>query len=74
MDKGILQQPGLNQQVVNLESDGIGITERTDDENFNDSFKNEDSNNQNGNNHGGDTGYAMGSHVSGDANSLQHQL
>lgn len=75
MDKHIQQQPGQNQQVVNLESDGIGITERTDDENFNDSFQNEDSNNQqHGNNMGGDTGYAMGSQVSGGANSLQHQL
>lgn len=42
MDKHIEQQPGAQNKVVSLNTDPNGITERTDDDNFNESFQNDE--------------------------------
>lgn len=61
MDKHIEQLPGQQNKVVSLNTDPNDITERTDDDNFNESFQNDDIvGGPEHQNLGGGTGYAAG--------------
>ena len=77
MDNHIQQLPGQN-QVVNLDDSEqrIGITERTDDEHFNDSFQNEETVGANNTaaNQGGGTGYTSGDGRVAGSSTLQQQM
>lgn len=74
MDKHIQQQPGQN-QYVNLESDCLGMTERSDP-NLNDSFQNDDAAAKNDQNNMGHTGggYPIGTQGSAMMSTQQYQL